>query len=253
MDIQFTVLLLIILALYWEYIDSAFGMLYGTALTPILLIMGYTPTEVVPSILISQAIGGSVASWRHHDKRNAIFNKNSKDFRIALLIFISGIIAVVIGAIIGKVIPAKVLAIYIGFLVIVMGIIILLKQHFKFSWKKVALIGFISSFNKAISGGGFGPLVASGLVISGKSGKSSIGITDFAEAPICFAGFIVWIFLNKVPDYYLFIPLCVGAAIGGFFGPSTLARIKSNATIVKILGFTSIFLGIWTLLKTFAE
>ena len=251
MGIELSVFLLILLAIFWEFVDSTFGMLYGTVLTPILLILGFPVSEVIPSILISQAVGGTVASWRHHDKGNAIFKKNSKDFKIAFFIFANGIIAVIIGAYIGNIMHPIYLTTYIGCIVIVMGTIVLANESFNFSWKKVAIIGFISSFNKAISGGAFGPIVASGLVISGKSGKSSIAITDFAEAPICLVGFFVWVILNnELPNHNLYLPLCLGAFIGGYFGPATLSKIKSNEFVIKILGIITIILGFWTLLKT---
>ena len=35
-------------ALFCEYIDSALGMGYGTTLTPLLLLAGFDPLEIVP-------------------------------------------------------------------------------------------------------------------------------------------------------------------------------------------------------------
>jgi uncharacterized membrane protein YfcA len=57
---------LVIAGLVMEFIDSALGMMYGTVLSPLLVIMNYSVKIVVPSLLISQAVGGFVASWRHH-------------------------------------------------------------------------------------------------------------------------------------------------------------------------------------------
>ena len=36
-----------------EYVDSTLGMGYGTTLTPVLLLMGYEPMQVVPAVLLS--------------------------------------------------------------------------------------------------------------------------------------------------------------------------------------------------------
>ncbi len=44
--------------------DSFLGMMYGTVLSPLLILAGYNAKTVVPAILISQAAGGFVASWR---------------------------------------------------------------------------------------------------------------------------------------------------------------------------------------------
>ena len=44
---------LIMFAFICEYMDSTLGMGYGTTLTPILLMMGYNPLQIVPVVLIS--------------------------------------------------------------------------------------------------------------------------------------------------------------------------------------------------------
>ena len=66
--------------------------------------------------------------------------------------------------------------------------------------QKIYVLGFISAFNKALSGGGFGPLVAGGqLVFKDRSEKGAIGSTDFAEAPICLLSFCLWLMINGLP------------------------------------------------------
>lgn len=47
-----------IFALFCEYIDASIGMGYGTALTPQLLIIGLSPLEVVPAVLLGQLAVG---------------------------------------------------------------------------------------------------------------------------------------------------------------------------------------------------
>jgi uncharacterized membrane protein YfcA len=64
-----------------------------------------------------------------------------------------------------------------------MGILLLSRKKFTFSWKKIYLIGILSGFNKGLTGGGFGPVTTAGQMIGGRNGKNSIGTTTFAEAP----------------------------------------------------------------------
>jgi len=47
--------IVIILAFLFETMDSFAGMGFGTGLTPLLLLMGYEPLQVVPILLISEA------------------------------------------------------------------------------------------------------------------------------------------------------------------------------------------------------
>ena len=238
-------------ALVMELIDSGLGMMYGTILSPILLITGYDVLTVVPSILLSQACGGFIAIYQHNKFKNADFKRESMDLKIAGLIFGLGIIAIIIGAFVGTHIPKTYLKTYIGILCIIMGSIVLLKGKFIFSWMKISLIGGISAFNKALSGGGFGPIVASGQIASGVETKKAIGITDFAEAPICLVAFISWMFLNsfQYPPSYLIVPLCIGASIGGIFGPFILFKAKSKRLITILVGILAVVSGLWVLYK----
>lgn len=243
---------LVLVALVCELIDSSLGMMYGTILSPVLIIIGFNPVIVIPSILLSQALGGTVASVQHHRKKNAEFSLKSDDFKIALLIFMLGIAAVFVGVFVGASVSKTFLKTYIGILVLIMGTILLSGKKFSFSWRKITILGIISSFNKALSGGGFGPVVASGQIISGRNGKNAIGTTAFAEVPICLTGFILWSILNKsIPDYNLLIPLCIGSIMGGYFGPRLLARSRSNEKIIKLVGAITLALGFWMLYQTY--
>jgi len=243
-----TIILILVVTIFCEFIDSYLGMMYGTILSPVLIIAGYDPKLVVPAILISQAIGGAVASFRHHKLNNApIFKKDSKDFKITLLISSLGIFATLIGAYIGaSIIPNNWLRNYIGILCLIIGGSVLLKISFSFSWGKMVVLSLIGAFNKAVSGGGFGPLMSSGQIIVGRESKNSIVVTDFAEVPICLASFAVWVWINKWPDTPLIYILPIGAVIGGYLGPMALKKSKSKEKISRIVGFLVFGLGVAT-------
>ncbi len=244
------IILLVLGAIVCEFIDSYLGMMYGTILSPVLLITGFSPFMVVPSILLSQAAGGFIASLRHHKLKNAHLGFKSKDFKVAVVIVSLGLLAVVLGALIGTTVPKIWLKTYIGTVCVVMGIIVLRNKKFKFSWRKIMGIGIIGSFNKALSGGGFGPITTSGQIVSGRDGKEAIGTTGFAEAPICLFAFICWSLMNELPNLTFVAPLTVGAIIGAFFGPLALSKFKSRTKLKLTIGGLVIILGIWTLLKT---
>ncbi|MBN1472785.1 MAG: sulfite exporter TauE/SafE family protein [Syntrophaceae bacterium] len=241
---------LIIFAMIMEFIDSALGMMYGTVLSPLLILMGYNVKEVVPSILISQSIGGFIASWRHHSLQNANFKSGTTDYKISTTIIWFGVFACLIGVLVSSSISPKVLNTYIAVLVIVIAIMVLWDKTLIMTAKKIYALGFISAFNKAMSGGGFGPLVAGGqLVFKDRCEKGAIGSTDFAEAPICLLSFFLWWVLNGLPPLTLMIPLCIGAVVGGFFGPIALSKIKSKTIFKKILGVLVLLQGFWIIYK----
>ena len=53
-----------------EYVDSSLGMGYGTTLTPVLLLFGFAPLEVVPALLVSQLLAGILSGFVHHSMGN---------------------------------------------------------------------------------------------------------------------------------------------------------------------------------------
>jgi len=261
---------IIVGAFLCELIDSSLGMMYGTILSPVLIIAGLDPLVVVPSILFSQAIGGFVASIRHQQLNNVNFSvkkdimnrlyelgyletfkrSTTRDLKVAFVVTSFGIIATVISALIAINIPTVVLKMYIGILVCSIGIVLLLRSKFNFTWKKILGIGILSAFNKGISGGGFGPVVTSGQLISGRDSKESIGVTTLSEAPICIAGFLTYLLKNGLSTWDLIFPLTIGASIGAVIGPYITKKFKSEKKIRLSLGILVTFLGIWTLIKT---
>lgn len=261
-------------ALICEFIDASMGMLYGTILSPVLIIAGFEPVVVVPSILFSQALGGFTASMFHHRLKNvnlAVKSTNprviikklselgyiesfkrgtTKDFKVSMCVAGLGVISTVIAVLIAINISKSALKTYIGILVVVMGAILLFGPEFKFSWKKMLAVGILSAFNKGISGGGFGPVVTSGQLIAGRDGKSSIGATTFAEAPICISGFLTFLIIKGISNWNLVILLSVGALIGAPFGALLTSKFKSEKHLRSGLGLLTLALGIWILIKT---
>ncbi|MCK4491684.1 MAG: sulfite exporter TauE/SafE family protein, partial [Candidatus Altiarchaeales archaeon] len=84
------IVVLIIMALIMETVDSSLGMMYGTLLSPILIGYGFEPQVVVPAILISQAIGGISGTISHHRFENANFRGLTRDTKVMLAMVIPG-------------------------------------------------------------------------------------------------------------------------------------------------------------------
>jgi len=246
-----TVILLIVLAFFAELIDSGLGMMYGTILSPLLIILGFNPYYVVPAILLSQGLGGLMASFRHNHFKNGDFKLGSDDTKVALVISILGIVGVILGVWVGKSIPKEFLRLYISILCIIMGLIVISKKRFKFNWKGILAIGFVSSFNKAFSGGGFGPIVTSSQVILNRKEHNAISSTDLAEVPICISAFVLWVIAKGFPSNELLWSLIGGSLMGAFIGPKLLylIRNKNREVLTRVIGILVTLLGIISLFK----
>jgi hypothetical protein len=56
----------IFMALPCQYMSVAIGIGYGTVLTPLLLIIGFSPLQIIPTVLLSQLTGGVIGGLAHH-------------------------------------------------------------------------------------------------------------------------------------------------------------------------------------------
>lgn len=70
------------LAFICELVDSSLGMGYGTTLTPLLLILGYDPLDVVPAVLFSEFITGIFTGLLHHKFENVDLRPGTRDFKV---------------------------------------------------------------------------------------------------------------------------------------------------------------------------
>jgi len=270
------IIFIIFLAFFCEYIDSTLGMGYGTTLTPVLLVFGFAPLQIVPVVLLSELITGVLAAVFHHREGNVnlkpkimnIFLIVSKlktlgyregyrrgippHLRIVILLALCSIIGTIFAVIVAVNIPGFWLKLYIGILVFAMGVIILICRNktFRFSWRKITLLGLVASFNKGMSGGGYGPVVTSGQILSGVESKSAVGITSLAEGLTCLVGVIAYIFITKNPvDWTLAPYVVVGAA---FSVPLSAKSVKiiSDRKLTLGIAVLTLGLGAYTILNT---
>jgi len=244
---------IIVLAFLCEYIDSSLGMGYGTTLTPLLLIMGYNPLQIVPAILLSELITGLSAAFFHHRLKNVNFKIGNSDSKIAFIMAGCSIFGVLAAVHIALNLPVFYVKLYIGLLVFSMGVLILvtLNRKYKFSWGKIASLGLLAAFNKGISGGGYGPLVTSGQILTGVKSKNAIGITSLAEGLTCLVGVIIYfIYTNHTIEWDLAPSLVLGAILSVPFGAYTVKKFKESR-LRLIVGIATLILGLVTLGKLF--
>ena len=267
---------IIIVAFLCEYMDSTLGMGYGTTLTPLLLLLGYSPMQVVPAVLLSELITGLMAGIFHHRAGNVNFKPKTTNFslivhklkalgyiesarrglplhlKVALLLAMCSVVGTVAAVLIAVNIPKFWLKLYIGCLVLSMGIIILicLNKDFKFSWKKITSLGLIASFNKGMSGGGYGPVVTGGQVLSGVEGRSAVGITSLAEGLTCLVGIITYVLIAKNAIDWKLAPVIIAGAV--FSVPLSAISVKkiSSRNLKLSIAAVTIILGLLTIIKT---
>jgi uncharacterized membrane protein YfcA len=255
-----------LIALVCEYVDSSMGMGYGTTLTPLLLVLGFQPLQIVPAVLFSEFITGILAGLWHHRLGNVFFDFRSDDrtrrrhlqalgylprsfdAKVAFVLIVLGMAGALAAVFLSIDLPTIWVKTYIGAMIFAIGIYIIanVNKQRTFSWTTFTVIAALSGFNKGISGGGYGPLVTGGQVVSGRSAKNSIGSTSLAEGLVCLVGFIAYLIMRRSIDWHLALPLVMGAVLSTPLAALTVKRLP-EVRLKYIIGAVTLLLGLWTL------
>lgn len=244
-------LALAVMAFACEFVDSSLGMGYGTTLTPILLLVGYELKIIVPVVLLSEFLTGLTAGGFHHALGNADFRLKSRDSRIVAVLAISGILGALVAVEFLTGVPKSVAKLYFAIMITAMGVIILLRRKgsYRFSWAKLVGLGLVSSFNKGMSGGGYGPLVVGGQVLSGCETKSAVGCTSLAESFVCLVALIGFALKGFYPLPVLAVPIVVGAMLSAPCAAAMTRFLDARLDLRRVVGAVVLLLGILCFLK----
>lgn len=279
LTIQMTIAIVVI-AFLCEYVDSTLGMGYGTTMTPVLMLMGFTPLQIVPSVLLSELITGVLSGAMHHREGNVTFHFKVLNFqrindslrlpgpvnpdhhtygiqvsphlKVVILLLSATVLGATSAVFTAKILPRQWTSLYISVMVIAMGILILIcfNKQFKYSWKKIVGLGLLASFNKGLTGGGYGPLVVSGQVLSGVEGKNAIGITSLAEGVTCALGVLIYCFTAGNSIDWRLAPIIIAGAVCSVPFAVKSVRIMNPQLLKALIAVLTIILGAVTLLKT---
>jgi len=228
-----------------QYLDASAGMSFGE-ITALLIVLGFAPLEVVPAVVLASAVLSSIAGFMHYRAGNVTFKKDHSLYVLAALCGF-GIAAIVLGAFVATHIPEVWLTGYIGVIVIILGALILSKwkTKLKFSWPRLLGVGVLASFNKGMTGGGYGPVLASGQILAGVKSKQAVSITAISEGVVSTVGFLSFIFAFNAPFNG---PLIAALILGGLTGtPLAIFSVKTidPKHLRLAVGIVSMLLGLF--------
>jgi uncharacterized protein len=243
-------LLLFALCFVCELVDSGLGMGYGTILTPTLLLLGYSPQDIVPTVLLSELLSGFAAAFFHHEIKNVQLGFRGRDFMPAMILAAGSVAGVTAGVLVAVSIPKQMLSAGIGGIILLSGLMVIMLARRVIAYRrwKMLLLATVASFNKALSGGGYGPLVTSGQILSGVDGKASVGITSFAEAFTCLLAVTLFLIKGGSINLVLFIPMAAGALVSVPFAVFVINRTQETR-LKLIIGGLTMAMGALTIYK----
>jgi uncharacterized membrane protein YfcA len=244
--------LLMLAALVCEFVDSSLGMGYGTSLTPLLLLAGFEPLQLVPCVLFSELVTGLFAGVMHHRDGNvdlfADRRARNTTLHLSLLTAVGAVGAVVFAVSV----PPALLKGTIAGIIILAGVVVLISSRRTMQYRRGRLltVGLVAAFNKGLSGGGYGPLATAGQVASGLPAKNAVAITSLTEALTCFIGLAVYLLLGEPLDWRLAGALTLGACLSVPMATSTV-KLFPESLLRGAIGTVACLLGILTLTQLF--
>jgi uncharacterized membrane protein YfcA len=250
-DVTATVALSVfIFALGCEYMDSSLGMGYGTTLTPLLLLAGFEPLQIVPAILLSELITGLAAGALHQRDGNVDFLRDARARRTALLLTALSIVGTLVAVGFALSISKFWLTVFISAIILAMGVLILATRKRQVTYRPASIVavGAVAAFNKGLSGGGYGPLVTAGQMVSGLPAKHAVAIASVTESFTCAIGLAAYLAAGQPIHWGLAVPLALGAMLSVPMATVTVRRMKESA-LRTLVGLATIALGLVALAK----
>lgn len=244
----------VLIAMLFEFMDASAGMGFGTALTPLLLVLGFDPKQIVPAIMIQQGIAGIVGAFLHREFQNVEwkFRPMSETVKLWLIIAIVGCLAVAfsITAIYAYFNVAKIwIKLYVACLLLMMAIISFYqgRKERPYRPKKMLMFAGLAGFNKGVGGGGYGPVVTIGGLISGVPVKSMLAVTAISEGTVSTFAILVWLALlssGVTIDYVLLPSLMIATMFSAVAAPYMIRVFPEKLWKIVVPSYCVIVAGI---------
>ena len=246
------ILAIFLTAMSCEYIDSTLGMGYGTTLTPLLLLAGFEPLQIVPCVLLSEFVTGLGAGLMHHRDGNVDFLRDPQARGTVVLLSTLSVVGAVAAVIFALQLSKFWLTAIIAIIILSVGMATLATARRRLRYRRghIIAVGAVAAFNKGLSGGGYGPLVTAGQVVSGVPAKSAVAITSIAEAFTCIVGLLAYVLIHGGLDFALAVPLTAGAVLSVPMATLTVRRLPESVMRCSV-GVVTCLLGLLTFAKLF--
>jgi hypothetical protein len=217
-----------------QMIDGALGMAYGVSASTFLMAFGVSPAAASASVHASEIFTSGVSGLMHL----RFGNVNNKLFKTLLL---PGVLGAILGAYLLS--SAEDYAQYIkpvvGVYTLVLGVMIIRKAIQKIKKKrrirKMGLLAVSGGFLDSMGGGGWGPIVSSTLIASGRHPMYTIGSVNLTEFFVSFASSVTFITLIGLDHWQVVLGLVLGGLVAAPIA-ALLARRLPVKTMMILVG-----------------
>ena len=226
-----------------QLIDGALGMAYGVSCTTFLLTFGASPAVASASVKTAEMATTLVSGLSH-----LRFGNVNRELFWRLMV--PGILGGVIGAYALSTLElrnkSEMIRPFIAGYLVIMGMMILRKAFAPPQEKptrKVRVLGFFGGLLDAMGGGGWGPIVSSNLIASGRDPRTSIGSVNLAEFFVKTAEVATFTTMLRIEHWKVIVGLLLGGVIAAPLAAIICGKLEPKL-LMKIVGVLIILLSL---------
>lgn len=232
-----------------QLIDGALGMAYGVTASSLLLTFGLPPAATSATVHAAECLTTGASAVSHHAFGNV-------DRTLLRRLLLPGILGAVLGAYVLVQLPGDALRPYVASYLLLMGGVIVLKAFRPFPPREVtthlAPLGFFGALMDAMGGGGWGPIVATTLVVRGNDLRRTIGTVNAVEFFVTVAASVTFFLAMGITHWRVIAGLAVGGVLAAPLAAWACRRVPVKPLMV-LVGALVIALSVRTLMAHFAK
>jgi hypothetical protein len=241
-------LLFVVVGFVAQLIDGALGMAYGISASSLLIALGLPPAAASATVHAAECFTTGASALSHR----ALGNVDGTLFR---RLVVPGILGAILGAYLLASFPGNAIKPWVAGYLLIMGGIIVMKAFFRFPPRKVtshlAPLGFIGAFVDAVGGGGWGPVVASTLIIRSNDPRKTIGTVNAVEFFVTVSASMTFLVTLGLAHWKVILALAAGGIVAAPLG-AWMTRFVPVRPLMILVGILVICLSARTLLGSWA-
>jgi uncharacterized protein len=216
-----------------QMVDGAIGMAYGLSATSVLLTLGVAPATASASVHAAEVFttgASGLAHWRLGNVRRAL----------VLRLAVPGVLGGVTGAYVLVGAPTAVVRVFVGFYLLALGGVVLLKAlrplppAAALPTGQVGVLGFCGGLLDAIGGGGWGAIVTSTLIGQGNVPREAIGSASLAEFFVTAAVSAAFVATVGITLWPVIAGLVLGGVLAAPFAAVAAKRVPDRLLMVLV-------------------
>lgn len=241
-----------------QAVDGALGMAYGVISSTTLLAFGVTPAHASAAVHAAELFTTAASGSSHLYHRNI-------DWKLFWRLMPFGVLGGVIGAYVLTSFPGNVMKPYVTAYLALVGVYLITRSFRKIPSKPVpttvvAPMGLAGGFLDAAGGGGWGPIVTTGLLGFGGTPRFVIGTVNASEFLITLSVSLTFLFAlltghwEEAGEISRNLYAVAGLVIGGLLAAPLAGLFVRNIKeklLLRLVGALIVTLAIWQTCQLF--